>query len=138
MRRQNSIQHTLSTARSADIALMGIGNLNPAVSGYVRAGLISAEELAALDQQDAVGDIGGQFFTAAGELHACTYNQRVIGLTLEEMRDIPNVIAIAKGLEKARAIQGALRTGVIDVLCTDGETARAVLALGDGRAADHR
>jgi DNA-binding transcriptional regulator LsrR (DeoR family) len=138
VRSQNSIQHTLSTARSADIALMGIGNLNPAASGYVRAGVITAGELSALANQGAVGDIGGQFFTASGDIHACTYNQRVIGLTLEEMRRIPKLIAIAKGLDKSRAILGALRTGVVDVLCTDDETARAILALDDSRAAEHR
>ena len=136
LRSQNSIRHTLNAARSADIALMGIGNLDPSASGFVKAGLIASDELSALAREGAAGDIGGQFFTASGEIHACTYNQRVIGLTLEEMRRIPRLIAIARGIEKAKAVLGALRTSVIDVLCTDDETSRAVLALNNVSAAE--
>ena len=35
--------------------------------------------------------------------------------------------AVAAGRAKTRAILGALRTGVVDVLCTDEQTASAVL-----------
>jgi dihydroxyacetone kinase-like protein len=38
------------------------------------------------------------------------------------------VIAIAGGMEKVRAVLGALRGGYINTLITDTETARAVLA----------
>jgi DNA-binding transcriptional regulator LsrR (DeoR family) len=55
----------------------------------------------------------------------------MIGLTLEEMNQIPNTIAVAMGEGKVKAILGSLRTGVIDVLCTDLDTAREVLKLQD-------
>lgn len=127
LRSQHSIQRTLQAARQADIALMGIGNLDPARSGFVRTGLMTAGEMGALAEAGATGDLGGQFFTQAGQAHPCVYNQRVIGLTLEEMRCIPNLVAAAMGLEKTGAILGALRTGVINVLCTDDRTAREIL-----------
>jgi DNA-binding transcriptional regulator LsrR (DeoR family) len=53
----------------------------------------------------------------------------MIGLTIEEMKQIPNTIAVAMGADKVKAILGGLRTGVIDVLCTDVLTAREVLKL---------
>jgi DNA-binding transcriptional regulator LsrR (DeoR family) len=129
LRSQRSIERTLSAARDADVALLGIGNLDPTISGFVKAGSITPDELITLAKDGAIGDIGGQVFTAAGELHPCDLNQRIIGLTLAELRRIPLTIATAAGLDKASAIQGALRTGVIDMLCIDDQAAQEVLRL---------
>jgi len=52
----------------------------------------------------------------------------VIGIDLETLKNIPEVIAIAGGSEKVRAVLGALRGGYIKTLITDIVTARAVLA----------
>ncbi|MEW5960464.1 MAG: sugar-binding transcriptional regulator [Chloroflexota bacterium] len=129
LRSQRDIQHTLLTAKAADVALTGIGNLDPAISGFHQAGFISADELRALTAAGAVGDMAGQIYTITGELFPCEYSQRVIGITLEELKQIPTTIAVAMGREKARAILGGLRTGAIDVLCIDDQAAVEVLRL---------
>jgi len=129
LRKQKLIAHTLTTTCKSDILLVGIGNLDPVTSRYVKADMISAKKLRALAEDGAVGDIGGQFITFTGTLHPTLYNQCMIGLTLEEMNRIPNTIAVAIGASKVKAILGSLRTGVIDVLCTDLDTAREVLKL---------
>lgn len=135
LRSQRAIQRTLQAARSAQVALLGIGHLDPATSGLVKAGVISAETIHGLAAAGAIGDMAGQFINAAGELHPCLYNQCIVGLTLEELRHIPNTIAIAMGLDKPRAILGALHTGILNVLCTDDQTAREILRLHDEAAA---
>lgn len=127
LRRQQGIERTLLAARSADVALLGVGNLDPRTSGFVRADFITPEEMAALVNDGAVGDMAGQIFTLAGSLHPCQYNQCVIGITFEELREIPTTVAVAMGLEKTKAILGALRTGIINVLCIDDWTASEVL-----------
>lgn len=137
LRSQPMIEHTLNTSRAADILLIGVGNLDPKASRYVQANLIADVELEALMQQGAVGEIGGQFFTQTGELHPCLISQCVIGLTLDEMKRIPNTIAVAMGLQKKYAILGGLRTGVMDILCTDRQTAREVLKLERETSAVH-
>jgi DNA-binding transcriptional regulator LsrR (DeoR family) len=129
LRRQRSIERTLDASRSADILLVGIGSMDPRISRYVRADMIPADKLSALAEEGAVGDMGGQFLNLSGNLHPCVYNQCMIGLTIEEMKQIPNTIAVAMGAEKIKAILGGLRTGVIDVLCTDVLTGREVLKL---------
>ena len=129
LRKQKLIAHTLTTTCKSDILLVGIGNLDPVTSRYVKADMIPAKKLRALAEDGAVGDIGGQFITFTGTLHPTLYNQCMIGLTLEEMNRIPNTIAVAIGASKVKAILGSLRTGVIDVLCTDLDTAREVLKL---------
>lgn len=129
LRRQRDIQRVLTLAQSAQVALLGIGNLDPALSSFVKAGLITAEEMNTMQAKGAVGDMGGQVFTADGRLFDHGWNQRVIGLHLDEMKRIPLTIAVAAGLPKAAAILGALRTGAVGVLCTDDETARAVIEI---------
>jgi DNA-binding transcriptional regulator LsrR (DeoR family) len=132
LRSQQGIERTLRAARDADVALVGIGNLDPATSGFVKAGFITPDELRDLTNDGAVGDVAGQIFTLAGELHLCEYNQRVIGITFQELCKIPNTVAVAMGREKARAILGCLRTCTVKMLCTDDQAAGEVLSLDRG------
>jgi DNA-binding transcriptional regulator LsrR (DeoR family) len=129
LRRQREINQVLMAAREAHVALLGIGNLDPQTSGFVTAGFITPTELAELAASGAAGDVAGQIYTLDGKLHPCEYNQRVIGITLAELRQIPNSLAVAMGQAKAKAILGGLRTGAINVLCTDDSAAREVLRL---------
>ena len=128
LRSQRTIRDTLDAARHADLALLGIGTVDPAHSNFVRAGFLAPSDLGKLAAGGVVGDIAGQLFTATGQDGPPAVNQRVIGLTLDDLRALPLTLAVAMGDEKIAAILGALRTGVIDVLGTDDRTARAVLA----------
>ena len=130
LRSQPGIERTLQAARNANIALLGIGGINPETSHYVRAELITAQQLCQLEAEGAVGDLGGQFVRASGELHPCAINDCMIGLTLDELRRIPNTVAVAMGPDKGKAILGALRSGVLNVLCTDDQTAVELARLG--------
>jgi DNA-binding transcriptional regulator LsrR (DeoR family) len=131
IRSQRDVQHTLAVARAADVALVGIGNLDTEKSGFVQAGFMESTELELLKLDGAVGDLAWQIYTEVGALYPCEFNQRVIGIRLEELAHIPTTIAVAAGKEKSTAIRGALNTGVINVLVTDDRTATAVLQLGE-------
>ena len=50
------------------------------------------------------------------------------GMTLDEMRGVSRIMALAGGQAKTEAIAGALRTGAVDVLVTDKFTAERLLA----------
>ena len=135
LRSQRDIRRALDLARNADVALLGVGNLNPVQSGFAKGGFLSADELAALKEGGAVGDIGGHILTIDGALHDNAYHERLIGLSLDDLKHIPKTIAVAAGVEKSTAILGALRSGAVTVLITDDRTAGSVLALeGDERA----
>jgi DNA-binding transcriptional regulator LsrR (DeoR family) len=125
--RQRDVEHTLSVARAADIALVGIGNLDPKVSGFVSAGFFKDADLRGWLKGGAAGDMGWRIFDAAGKPFACGIDDRVIGLTLDDYSHIPITLAAAAGVEKADAIRGALRTGAVDIIATDDRTATAVL-----------
>ncbi len=65
----------------------------------------------------------------AGSPIAIPFDGRVAAVTFEELQSIPEVVGVAFGREKAGAIRGAVRGGLIDVLVTDEHTARSVLRL---------
>ena len=129
LRSQRDIARALSAAAEANVALLGIGCLDPAQSGFVKGGFLTPEELAGLRATGAVGDIAGRIFTADGALHANAYDDRIIGVSFEQLHHIPKTLAVAAGSEKTVAIRGALRTGIVNVLCTDDRTASAVLMM---------
>jgi len=130
LRSQPAIERTLQAARNANIALVGIGGTSSNTSHYVDAELMTADQLRQLETEGAAGDIGGQFIRESGELHPCAINKCIIGLTLDELRRIPNTIAVAAGTAKVKAILGALRSGVLNALCTDQQTAAELVRLG--------
>lgn len=128
LRSQRGIRQALEAARRAEIALVGIGNLDPAAMSFARAGYISAAELAAMQAEGIAGEMAGWAYDIEGRTRPTDFSDRLIGITLDELRGIPLTIAVARGEPKATAILGALRTGAVDVLATDDETAQAVLA----------
>jgi len=65
---------------------------------------------------------------AGGEALAHEVNRRLVGLSLDDLRAIPNVILAAGGAHKVPVIHAALRAGFVDTLVTDEATAQAVLA----------
>ena len=128
IRDQAIVGRTLEQARRADIALVGIGDLDPATSGFVRAGVADSQQLRAYREAGAIGDMAWQIFDRSGKRFPCELNQRIIGVRLKELRDLPQTVAVAVGVDKAAAITGALQSGAINVLCTDESTAALVLA----------
>jgi deoxyribonucleoside regulator len=126
IRRQRVIAHALDAARHADVALVGIGALDDAAR-MVRGGGISASEITRIRRAGGVGDMAGMIFDQAGRAHSSEYNRRVIGITLGDLKKIPLVLAVAAGAQKAAALQGALRSGAVDVIFTDDAAARGAL-----------
>jgi DNA-binding transcriptional regulator LsrR (DeoR family) len=121
------IRDVLDEARSATLAVMGIGAPR-GDSILVREGkIVSLPELEALGQEGAVGDINLRYFDEFGKAVPSDLDERVVGLTLEEIRMIGRVVGIAGGAAKLEAIRGALVGGLVDVLVTDDVTARWVL-----------
>lgn len=121
------ISETLDRARNADVALIGIGSLRDFALRKLR--YISQTEFMNLEKDGIVGDISLRFFDINGKKVDNILNSRLIGLTLEEIKAIPNVVGIAGGKLKIESILGALRTRIINVLITDEKTAREVMLL---------
>lgn len=131
-----SVRDGLQRARSVALAITGIGTLHAEAASFLRAGHLAPADLARLRAQGIVGETVGRFFDVQG-CAAYPINDRVIGIDLDDLRAIPRVVAVARGLPKAQSILGALRGKFMTVLATDDLTARAVLEL-EGWRADSR
>jgi DNA-binding transcriptional regulator LsrR (DeoR family) len=131
--RQDAVAQTLEVAARASVALVGIGGTDDACT-MVRSGCLSLGEIARLRDQGAVGDVLGNFVDLQGRLIAAPHSSRLIALSIDELRGIETVVAVASEAEKPLAILGALRAGVIDVLIVDEGNARAILDLASGKA----
>jgi DNA-binding transcriptional regulator LsrR (DeoR family) len=122
------VSQTLALARSADIAFMGIGSSDSdtiAVRDLFH--FLPRTALSELLKKGAVGSINLQYFDNAGQIVPSEINERTIGLTLEELKQIPRVVGVAGGSVKFQAIQAALRAHLVNVLITDHLTAKALL-----------
>ena len=125
---QRDISMSLDAARSADVALVGIGSLMVESSAMYQSGAVTADELREARARGAVGDVAWRLLNEAGELVDCALNDRVIGVSLDDLGKIPTTIAAALGSAKVEPVLAALRSGVIDVLVTDSATAEAVMS----------
>ena len=88
---------------------------------------ILGDDLGALLAQGAVGSMNSRFFDIDGR-PVEHLDRRTVAIEWADLAAIPQVIAIAAGSAKAVAIRAAVRSGAIDVLITDEETAEAILA----------
>ncbi len=122
------IQQTLQKARQADIALVGVGDAHDN-SAVVQIGCFTTGEMRQLRQSGAIGDMLGFFFDINGQPVTDGMEHRVVGLSGEHLRNIPHVLAIASEAEKVQAILGALRSGIVGILATSINNARAILEL---------
>ena len=118
------VSHTLELGRTADLALVGIGSSQSdslAIPDLWR--FLPADALPDLLAKGAVGSINLRYFNAAGRVLSSKTNDRVIGLSLDELRKIPRVVGVAGGPSKLKAIRAAFKAKLIDVLVTDHVTA---------------
>lgn len=119
---------TIDRFDSVTLALVGIGGIEPSELIASSGNIFSAQELDALRDQGAVGDICLRYFDANGAAIRTPLNDRVIGMDLEQLRKVKRSVGIAGGERKLAAIRGAVRGGLINVLITDLSTAQALVA----------
>ena len=132
--RQPDVADAADRFDTIDLAIVGVGAM-PSESGQtssslLRSGVLDAETVARLVGLGAVGELVVHPFDAAGQFIAPDLAERAMAIGVPELRRTRRVVAVAAGLEKATAIRGALRTGVVRILVTDAPTARAILAAG--------
>jgi DNA-binding transcriptional regulator LsrR (DeoR family) len=125
-----AIDSELSKARNADVALVGIGAFGQGFAAQLlESAHLGAAERAAFDAARPAGDILARFYDEAGQQLDTPLRHRVLALELEELRQVPTIVGIAAGEEKAAGIWGALRGGHVDVLITDQAAAASALHL---------
>jgi DNA-binding transcriptional regulator LsrR (DeoR family) len=111
-----------------DLALVGIGSLEPSSLLASSGNIFSVEERRQLRRSGAVGDICFQFIDNKGRLVASPLMKRVIGIDLATLKSAPRVVGIAAGESKVPAILASLAGKWINVLITDKRTAEQLIS----------
>lgn len=120
------IAEVIQFAKRATVAIVSIGQVSDQAT-MVRTGFFDAKEMEEMKQAGAAANLCTSFIDAKGAVVPYPTESRMIGLSAEELREIPNIIAVASGEDKVAAVGAALRGRWMDVLVTDLETAKSVL-----------
>lgn len=112
-----------------ELALVGVGTIDPERSSILRAGYVGERELDELRRLGVVGDVCGIQVDLNGACDCPTFDDRRVGIGADELRAIPIKMGIAGGQYKAKAIVGAARAGLINWLVTDEVAALGALQL---------
>jgi DNA-binding transcriptional regulator LsrR (DeoR family) len=118
----------------ATMALVGIGAVEPSKLLADSGNVFTHDELNELERLGAVGDICLHFFDQNGRAIHSSLEERVIGITLDQLRGIRRVVGVAGGGRKVKALIGAMRGALIDVLITDRFTAEKLVSQQRGSA----
>jgi DNA-binding transcriptional regulator LsrR (DeoR family) len=127
--KERRMHEVLELTKEVDIALVGIGTVDPKLSSLVRAGYLTFEEADEIQAMGAVGDVCGHHFDIEGNLMEIPVAGYAFGTDAETLRGISLAIGVAGGSVKAPGILGALRSRLVNSLVTDDAAARAVLEI---------
>lgn len=122
-----SIRDIYRLTEHADMSIVGIGGAEENAT-VLRNGILNKNELALLKMQGAVGDILTHFIDAEGQPIATTIEDRIVSTRLDDLKKMKNVVGVAAGKDKVDAIRAVLVPGYLNVLITDGNTARELLS----------
>lgn len=121
---------TLDLAAHADIAILSIGRMVAQEKIAPGQSPLTENDYHDLVSRNAVGDIALRYIDSAGQPLHTSLDERIIGLSFDELKAIPCVIAVAGGAEKHDVILAALQSGIPNVLLTDQATAEFLLTAG--------
>ena len=126
MRSENSVSEVIRMSQLSSFTLVGIGAMNESAT-IVKSGSLNQNDLFYLKMHNAVGDVLCHFLDKNGNLIHTPIEDRLISTSLDQLKQLPNVIGLAAGASKVDAIRAVLRGGYLDILITDESTATLLL-----------
>lgn len=124
--REPGVRDTLDLVRQASLAIYSVGNLEEEAT-MLQLGYLSSEEQTFLRNQGAVGDIACRWIDIHGNAVELPPTINPIGVSLENLKGIPERMVICGGERKREALLGTLRGGYATTLVTDEGTAAYLL-----------
>jgi DNA-binding transcriptional regulator LsrR (DeoR family) len=125
--RDISVRQAADLFDRIDLALVGIGSMEPSPFLVSSGNAFSPAERKQIRSEGAVGDLCLRFFDAKGSPVKSALNKRVIGIELETLKKVDRVVGIAAGPGKIPAMLAALWSRRLNTLITDRQTAKSLL-----------
>lgn len=124
LRTQPQVADAMRRYRDLTKAIVAIGSWDPPES-LVRDSLTKAEATS-LRKRGVRAETCARLLDDDG-MPVTDLDDRVIAISAEQLRKVPEVVAVACGTRKAQAIHAVLTAGVVTALVTDTDVARALL-----------
>lgn len=121
-----AVKSVLEEASEVDLALLGISSPFEN-SSMLKIGYIDKKDISLLKEKKVIGDINSKFFTVDGEEAEIEFNNLVIGLGLDEIKNIPLRMSIAIDKSKTDALKVALTNNLLNIIVTTDDIALGVL-----------
>lgn len=126
---ENFVRKAAEQFENITIAILGIGAVKPSETLAQSGNIFSESELNDLTELGAVSEVSQRFLDASGKPVQTTLNERVIGISLEQLANVKRVVALAGGQAKTEAIDAAIKSGIVNILITDRFTAERLSLL---------
>jgi DNA-binding transcriptional regulator LsrR (DeoR family) len=125
LRQQREVALAFDQLPRVSKAVVGVGLWAPGQSTLYDAA--REHDRKALCRLGVCAEVSGVFLSVDGEPVETPLTERIIGVSVEQMRAISEVIVIAYGAAKVPAAQAVLRSGLVSGLVTHKSFAQALL-----------
>ncbi|HEX3781257.1 MAG TPA: sugar-binding domain-containing protein [Pseudonocardiaceae bacterium] len=127
LRRQPGVADAFEHFDRITTAVMAIGAWEPGQSTVYD--VLDPKARTALGQHGVTAELAARLFDADGRALSTGLAHYVLAIETEQLRRVPEVIALAGGTAKATAIDAVLRSGLITTLVIDADTAELLIGL---------
>jgi DNA-binding transcriptional regulator LsrR (DeoR family) len=125
LRTQAEVVRTMERFRDLTIAMVSIGAWIPGHSAVADA--VDPREYRADLERGARAEVCGAQIDEAGAAMRTPLSQRLISIPPEQLRAVPEIIAVAYGVPKTDAVRAAVRGGFLTTLVTHASLAAELL-----------
>ena len=125
-----SLVQQFALISACDHLVFGVGSVATSSTAF-ESGFLTEDEARPYIARGAVAVLAGRFVDRAGNAVTGALDDRMIGMTIDEIRAVPDRICVAGGPDKVAPLRALLAGGFITSLVTDRPTAAALLAETD-------
>ncbi|AJT69122.1 hypothetical protein T261_7524 [Streptomyces lydicus] len=125
LREQPGIVDAVGHFSQVTKAVVTVGGWGPGLSTIYDA--LSEAEREDYRRRGVCAEVVGQLLDAEGNVIAPELTERVIAVSFEELRKMPEVILLADGTQRATAASAAMKTGLFNGVVTDAGVAASLL-----------
>lgn len=128
----SSIRDTLDLAGKADVALVGVGSVEPKGSSYYDLHHVSEADRKMLVSLGIAGEFLAHLILGSGQVANFALNSRLVSLDPGDLAQCSRVIGVTSGPQKVGPISAVLAANYLDSMFVDENTAGAVLNILNG------
>lgn len=126
LRNNETIKSVLDDGANVDFAIVGLGNPYEG-STMEEIGYLTETDIHRLKSDRVLGDINSNFFDSSGQEVDNEINKSIVGITLDDIRNIPNVMTIADDMRRIMIAKIAIETQLINVIVTTDKIAQELI-----------